>query len=140
MNSGGNSKKRWLKAELHAHCGLDPDDSRFCRYTPEQLISRAAALGYEILAITCHNMDIWTETLAEYADTLGIRLIPGMEVTAEKTRHVLVYNFRTCPEDLDTLKKIRARSRKDTLVIAPHAFFPERMLPPGTSAKKPGRF
>ena len=49
-----------------------------------------------------------------------------MEVTAEKTRHVLVYNFHTRAEDLDTLKKIRARSGKDTLVIAPHAFFPER--------------
>jgi predicted metal-dependent phosphoesterase TrpH len=126
LNSDGNSKQRWLKAELHAHCGLDPDDSRICRYTPEQLIARAATLGYEILAITCHDLDVWTETLSEYAMNLGITLIPGMEVTAEKTRHVLVYNFHTCPEDLNTLKKIRARSGKDTLVIAPHAFFPER--------------
>jgi predicted metal-dependent phosphoesterase TrpH len=124
--SGGISKKRWLKAELHAHCGLDPDDSRICQYTPEQLIARTATLGYEILAITCHNLDVWTETLAEYARNLGITLIPGMEVTAEKSRHVLVYNFHTCPEDLNTLKKIRARSGKNTLVIAPHAFFPER--------------
>ncbi len=126
MNSGGNSRKRWLKAELHAHCSLDPDDSRICRYTPEQLIARAATLGYEILGITCHNLDIWTKRLAEYAGDLGITLIPGMEVTAEKTRHVLVYNFNTCPEDLNTLKKIGARAGKDTLVIAPHAFFPER--------------
>jgi predicted metal-dependent phosphoesterase TrpH len=126
LNSGGNSKKRWLKAELHAHCSLDPDDSRICRYTPEQLIARAATLGYEVLGITCHNLDIWTKKLADYAGNLGITLIPGMEVTAEKTRHVLVYNFNTCPEDLNTLKKIRARSGKDTLVIAPHAFFPER--------------
>ena len=126
MNSGGNSKKHWLKAELHAHCGLDPEDARICRYTPEQLIAGAATLGYEILAVTCHNLDIWTERLAAYAGDLGITLIPGMEVTAEKTRHVLAYNFHARPEDLDTLKKIRARSGKDTLVIAPHAFFPER--------------
>ena len=53
-------------------------------------------------------------------------LIPGMEVTAEKTRHVLVYNFGTCAENLNTLKKIRAFSGEDTLVIAPHAFFPDR--------------
>ena len=92
----------------------------------EQLIDKAATLGYEILAITCHNLDVWTKTLSEYARNLGITLIPGMEVTAEKTRHVLVYNFHAYPEDLNTLKKIRACSGKDTLVIAPHAFFPER--------------
>jgi hypothetical protein len=126
LRSGENSEKRWLKAELHTHCGLDPDDSKMCRYTPEQLISRAAALGYQILAITCHNLDVWTEELSGYARDLGITLIPGMEVTAEKSRHVLVYNFRTCSENLDTLEKIRALSGKDTLVIAPHAFYPSR--------------
>ena len=126
MSSSGKSGKQWLKAELHAHCCLDPDDSRFCRYTPEQLIAGAAGLGYEVLSITCHNLDVWTESLSEYARGLGITLIPGMEVTAEITRHVLVYNFRTGAENLDTLEKIRSRSREDTLVVAPHAFFPGR--------------
>ncbi|HTY64917.1 MAG TPA: PHP-associated domain-containing protein [Acidobacteriota bacterium] len=126
VNHGEDSAKRWLKAEFHAHCSLDPDDFRMCRHTPEQLISRSAALGYEILAITCHNLDIWTEALSAYARSLGITLIPGMEVTAEKSRHILAYNFRTRSENLDTLKKIRARAGEDTLVIAPHAFFPDR--------------
>ncbi len=94
-----------------------------CRYTPEQLISNAARLGYEILAITCHDVDIWTGYLSDYAASRGITLIPGMEVTTEQTRHTLVYNFGAAPEDLNTLAKIRARSREDTLVIAPHAFF-----------------
>jgi predicted metal-dependent phosphoesterase TrpH len=119
-------EKRWLKAELHSHCNLDPTDYRICRHTPEQLISRAAELGYEILAITCHDVDIWTKKLSEYAQNLGITLIPGMEVTAEETRQVLVYNFHTGAENLNTLAKIRTRSRKDTLVIAPHPFYPGR--------------
>jgi predicted metal-dependent phosphoesterase TrpH len=126
LRSTTRSEKRWLKAELHAHCGLDPVDYRICRYTPEELISNAAQNGYQILAITCHNLDIWTERLSEYARNLGITLIPGMEVTAEGTRHVLTYNFREAPRDLNTLDKIRRHSRPDTLVIAPHAFFPER--------------
>jgi predicted metal-dependent phosphoesterase TrpH len=88
------------------------------------LISRAAELGYEALAITCHNKDIWTDSLSEYALNLGITLIPGMEVVVERTKHTLVYNFRTGPENLNTLEKIRRHSRSDTLVIAPHAFFP----------------
>jgi len=118
------SEKRWMKAELHSHCNLDPVDYRSCRYSPEELILRAANLGYEILAITCHNLDIWDEDLASYANGLGITLIPGMEVTAEGTRHTLVYNFGADAADLNTLKKIRARSRDETLVIAPHPFFP----------------
>jgi len=118
------SEKRWMKAELHSHCNLDPIDYRVCQYTPEQLISNAARLGYEVLAITCHDLNVWTKELADYAESLGITLIPGMEVTAERTFHMLVYNFRAEAEELNTFKKIRALSREDTLVIAPHAFFP----------------
>lgn len=124
MSSNINSEKRWLKAELHSHCNLDPADYRICLHSPEQLISSAAKLGYEVLAITCHNVDIWSDSLSDYARSFGITLIPGMEVTAEQTRHILAYNFHTEPENLNTLKKIRGRLREDTLVIAPHAFFP----------------
>ena len=120
------SQKRWMKAELHSHCSIDPIDYRICTYTPEELIQHAARLGYEILAITCHNKDIWTEELSGYARSLGVILIPGMEVTTERTRHTLVYNFGTGSDNLNTLQKIRARSREDTIVIAPHAFFPGR--------------
>jgi predicted metal-dependent phosphoesterase TrpH len=126
LNNEGKSEKRWLKAELHSHCNLDPTDYRICEHTPEQLISKAAELGYEILAITCHDFDIWSEDLSGFAQSLGITLIPGMEVTTEGTRHTLVYNFHTGAENLNTLEKIRARSREDTLVIAPHPFFPGR--------------
>lgn len=118
------SGKRWRKAELHSHCNLDPVDYRICQHTPQELISEAAKLGYEILAITCHDKDIWTEDLADYARELGITLIPGMEVTTEGTRHTLVYNFDADSEDLNTLDKIRSQSREDTLVIAPHPFYP----------------
>ena len=124
MSAESKSGKLWLKAELHTHCSLDPVDYRICRQTPGQLISRAAELGYKVLSLTCHNKDIWTEDLADYARNLGIVLIPGMEVVAERTYHILVYNFHTGPENLNTLDKIRNRSRQDTLVIAPHAFFP----------------
>lgn len=121
---GGNSRASWLKAELHAHCSLDPADYRICPHSPEDLIGRAAERGYRVLALTCHDLDIWTPGLAEYARARGIVLVPGMEVAAEGGRHVLVYNFRTAPQHLDTLAKIRARSGKDTLVIAPHPFYP----------------
>jgi predicted metal-dependent phosphoesterase TrpH len=126
FNNEGKSEKRWLKAELHSHCNLDPIDYEICKHTPEQLISKAAELGYEVLAITCHDVDIWSEGLSDYAQGLGVTLIPGMEVTVEGKRQTLVYNFHTGAENLNTLEKIRARSSEDTLVIAPHPFFPGR--------------
>jgi predicted metal-dependent phosphoesterase TrpH len=124
LNSNPGKDKRWRKAELHTHCNLDPTDYRSCEHSPKQLISRAAELGYEILALTCHDKDIWTRSLSDYARHLGITLIPGMEVAAEGSRHVLVYNFHTGSKNLNTLGKIRNCSREDTLVIAPHAFYP----------------
>jgi predicted metal-dependent phosphoesterase TrpH len=124
LDNNTQSGKRWLKAEMHAHCSLDPVDYRICRFSPEQLIETTAKLGYDVLSITCHNVDIWTEELADYAESLGITLIPGMEVSVEGTRHVLVYNFHGGSENLDSLSKIETRSGQDTLVIAPHPFFP----------------
>lgn len=120
------SEKRWLKAELHAHCNLDPSDHEFCRHTPQELISRAAELGYRVLAITCHNIDVWSEALSGYAKERGVTLIPGMEVTVHGRRHTLVYNFKAYADDLNDISKIRELSRDDTLVVAPHPFFPGR--------------
>jgi predicted metal-dependent phosphoesterase TrpH len=122
MNTGCG--KRWLKADLHTHCNLDPTDYKMIGHSAEQLIQRAAEHGYQVLSITCHGTDIWTRKLADYAQNIGITLIPGMEVYVNRTRHVLVYNFQTNAENLNTLTKIRSRRRDDTLVIAPHPFFP----------------
>jgi predicted metal-dependent phosphoesterase TrpH len=116
--------KRWLKADLHAHCNLDPADYRMIGHSAEQLIRRTAELGYQVLGITCHDTDIWTRDLSNYAQRMGITLLPGMEVYVNRTRHVLAYNFQTNADNLNTLEKIRCRRREDTLVIAPHPFFP----------------
>jgi predicted metal-dependent phosphoesterase TrpH len=126
MSHGMNSKRRWLKAELHAHCNLDPSDHRLCTYSAAELIEEAARLQYEVLAITCHNLDVWTRNLAEYAASLGITLLPGMEVSVDGCRHVLAYNFATGAENLRTFSQIRRLARPDTLVVAPHPYFPTR--------------
>jgi predicted metal-dependent phosphoesterase TrpH len=123
----GTSKKRWLKAEMHSHCSLDPVDYRICSHTPEELVAEAARLGYDVLAITCHDSDVWSRELAAHAAGLGVVLIPGMEVSTEGRRHTLVYNFHTGCENLNTLAKIQARSREDTLVVAAHPYFPGRI-------------
>lgn len=118
--------KRWLKAEMHAHCNLDLRDHGVCRFTPEQLIQKATRHGFEILSITCHDLDVWTHDLSDYARSWGITLISGMEVTVEKKCHVLIYNSGEEPENLNTLEKIRANTSEKTLIVAPHPFYPGR--------------
>jgi predicted metal-dependent phosphoesterase TrpH len=115
---------RWLKAELHSHCNLDPLDYRLCDYGAEDLIRTAANLDYQVLAITCHGHDVWSGQLADYALSFGITLVPGMEVVTRDGKHILAYNFHLSGDELDTLSKMRSRKREDTLVIAPHPYFP----------------
>ncbi len=109
---------------MHAHCNLDPVDFRGLAYSAEELIRAAAGRGFQVLAITCHNLDVWTEELAAYAAGFGITLIPGMEVSVEGRHHTLVYNFKTAADNLNSLAKIHSLSRTDTLVVAPHPYFP----------------
>jgi len=116
--------ERWLKAELHAHCNLDPEDYKIVEHSPEALIEAAARLGYSVLAITCHNLDVWDGRLDDYARGLGITLIPGMEITVEGKYHTLAYNFGACAEQINTFEKLRRLRREETAVIAPHPFFP----------------
>jgi predicted metal-dependent phosphoesterase TrpH len=113
-----------MKAELHAHCNLDPVDHRIVPYSAEELIKRAARLQYQVLAITCHDLDVWSEDLADFAASLGITLIPGMEVNVHGRHHTLVYNFGAGAESLRTFKQIRDLKRPDTLVVAPHPYYP----------------
>jgi len=57
-----------------------------------------------------------------YAKERGILLIPGMEMTVQR-RHVLVLNpssHKACSDFL-SLSKLR---RPETLIIAPHPYFP----------------
>jgi predicted metal-dependent phosphoesterase TrpH len=111
-----------LKVDLHIHTGDDPLDR--IPYSTLELIDRAAALGYDALAITLHDLQLDTEPLAAYAAVRGITLIPGIERTIEG-RHVLLLNFSRRAEAVDSFADLaRLKAREHGLVIAPHAFFP----------------
>jgi len=75
-----------LKVELHTHTADDPVDR--IPHTTVELIDRAAALGYDALAITLHERQLDLQRFAPYAAELGLVLIPGVERTIEG-RHVL---------------------------------------------------
>lgn len=127
-----------LKVELHAHTSDDPVDR--IPHSTIDLIDRAAALGYDALAITLHERQLDIRQLTPYAADHGIVLIPGIERTVEG-RHVLLLNFESGTEDVQTFSDI-ARLKLDQagLVIAPHPFFPTSQCLRGCMNRHAGLF
>ena len=112
-----------LKVELHTHTADDPVDR--IPHTTLELIDRAAALGYDAIAITLHERQLDLQRFAPYAADRGLVLIPGVERTIEG-RHVLLLNFTSGAEDVQSFSDLaRLKSSLSRgLVIAPHPFFP----------------
>jgi hypothetical protein len=113
-------KPRPLKSDLHLHTAEDPLDR--IRYSSKDLISKAADEGFDVISITNHHKMTFNQDLFSYARERGILLIPGVELTI-KRRHVLVLNpppFKAC-SDFPSLSRLR---RPETLIIAPHPYFP----------------
>ncbi len=111
-----------LKVELHAHTADDPIDR--IPYSTLQLIDRAAALGYDALAITLHERQLDLGRFTAYAAERGLTLIPGVERTIED-KHVLLLNFRRGADQVRTFADLaRLKAREPGLVVAPHPFFP----------------
>jgi predicted metal-dependent phosphoesterase TrpH len=113
-------RSRPLKADLHLHTAEDPLDH--VRYTAKELIAKAAEDGFDVISITNHNRVTFNQDLASYARERGILLIPGVEMTIRR-RHVLVLNpppHKTC-SDFFSLSKL---CRFETLIVAPHPYFP----------------
>ena len=109
-----------LKADLHLHTAEDPLDR--IRYTAKELISKAADESFDVISITNHHQMTFNQDLLSYARERGILLIPGIEMTIQR-RHVLVLNpppHKKC-SDFFSLSKLR---RPETLIIAPHPYFP----------------
>ncbi|MBI2371311.1 MAG: PHP domain-containing protein [Deltaproteobacteria bacterium] len=111
-----------LKADFHLHTSEDPRDR--VRYSARELIDRAAAEGYQVLAITCHDAVVYDEPLRAYAAARGIVLIPGVEATIQGCHVVLLnmpgYRAGTFP----SLAALREHKPDGVVAIAAHPFFP----------------
>jgi predicted metal-dependent phosphoesterase TrpH len=113
-----------LKVDLHLHTGEDPVDR--ISHTATDLVDRAVTLGFDALAITLHDSQFSDARVFDYARERGIVLVPGVESTIEG-KHVLLLNFPGEVESARTFDDVaRLKARTDGLVIAPHAWFPER--------------
>lgn len=112
-----------LRADLHHHINTDPVDGWFVTHSAGELIDRAAAVGLNVLAITCHESIPYDDDAIRYARQRGIVLLRGMEATVEGC-HVLLLNFRDFPPGVCSIAEVAERKTPGALVIAPHPFYP----------------
>jgi predicted metal-dependent phosphoesterase TrpH len=114
----------WIKLDLHTHTLDDPRDS--LDYSAHQLLERAKALGFAVLAITLHDAVFDRAEVFADAAEMGILLIPAAELRILGA-DVILLNV-TADEivdirDFDDLQKLRARRGDSLFTIVPHPFY-----------------
>jgi predicted metal-dependent phosphoesterase TrpH len=113
-----------LRMELHSHTDFDPQD--WIAHSAEDLIEECARQKIDVLAITCHRAQQWSEKLVEFAQSRDVLLIPAVEASIEG-KDVLIYGLERFehPMTFEMLRALR-RDNPDILTIAPHPFYPAR--------------
>ncbi len=112
-----------LKVDLHTHTSEDPLD--VVDYSAFQLIDKACKLEYDAIAITNHDSVTDTPEILDYAKRKGLLLLPGMEATLSQ-RHIVIINpaIKQNPKG-STIEDLHDMITTESLVIAPHPFFPQ---------------
>ena len=112
-----------LKCNIHFHTADDPQD-RFITYTFAEGIMKAAELGFEVIALTCHNKFINLPTYHNLALKHNILLIAGVEKTIEG-RHVVILNPDETIKNVSNFDDLITykNSRPEIFILAPHPFF-----------------
>jgi predicted metal-dependent phosphoesterase TrpH len=114
----------WIKIDLHIHTLDDPKDA--VDFSAHQLLERARALGFRVLAITLHDAVFDRKEVFADAAELGILLIPAAEVRLLGA-DVIMLNV-TAEEvaelrNFDDLRRLRSRRGHSIYTIAPHPFY-----------------
>src|SRR5256885_14799957 len=89
----------WTKTDLHIHTLDDPKD--VVDYSAHELLERARALGFRVLAITLHDAVFDREEVFADAATMGILLIPAAEMRLEGADIILL---NVAPEEIESLR------------------------------------
>ncbi len=83
--------------------------------TPSALVARAAAAGITVLSVTDHDTTAGLDEARAAAETAGLTLVPGIEITAiEQARDVHVLGYFIDPRSA-ALAAFLARQRADRL-------------------------
>src|SRR6266496_2450472 len=124
MSTITSEDQEWIKIDLHIHTLDDPKDA--VDYSAHQLLERARALGFRVLAITLHDAVFNRPEVFTDAEAMGILLIPAAEMRLHGA-DVIVLNVSTEEmadlKSFDDLRRLRARRGDSIFTIAPHPFY-----------------
>jgi predicted metal-dependent phosphoesterase TrpH len=116
--------EEWIKIDLHIHTLDDPKDA--VDYSAHQLLSRARALGFRVLAITLHDAVFNRPEVFADAAAMGILLIPAAEMRLHGA-DVIVLNVSAEEiaelKSFDDLRRLREQRGDSIFTIAPHPFY-----------------
>jgi predicted metal-dependent phosphoesterase TrpH len=124
MSTNTSKNAEWIKIDLHIHTLDDPKDA--VDYSAHQLLERARALGFRVLAITLHDAVFDRQEVFADAAAMGILLIPAAEMRLHGA-DVIVLNVSAEEmaqlESFDDLRQLRTRRGSSIFTIAPHPFY-----------------
>jgi predicted metal-dependent phosphoesterase TrpH len=114
----------WIKIDLHIHTLDDPKD--VIDYSAHQLLDRARALGFGVLAITLHDAVFDRREVFADAAAMGILLIPAAEVRLQGA-DVIALNVTASEvaglKTFEDLRRLRGCRSDSIFTIAPHPFY-----------------
>ena len=114
----------WIKIDLHIHTLDDPKDA--VDFSAHQLLERARALGFRVLAITLHDAVFDRKEVFADAAAMGILLISAAEVRLLGA-DVIVLNVTAeeiaALKSFNDLRALRARRGDSIFMMAPHPFY-----------------
>lgn len=76
-----------LKYDFHIHSVLSPCGD--AEMTPNNIVNMSKILGLDIIAISDHNTIGNAKAVIEAGERIGLKVLPGMEVTTEEEVHIL---------------------------------------------------
>lgn len=100
-----------FRADLHCHSTCSDGTE-----TPEQLVTHAKEIGLSGLSITDHDCINAYHLALPVAQSLGIRLIPGVEFSSSfygKSIHILGYNYSPESSAVQKLCEMHETRRKE---------------------------
>src|SRR5438045_5967277 len=100
------NEKDWIKIDLHIHTLDDPKDA--VDFSAHQLLERARALGFRVLAITLHDAVFDRAEVFADAASMGILIIPAAEVRLEGADVILLNVTAREIESLRSLDDLQA--------------------------------
>src|SRR4029450_6893440 len=124
MSTSTSGDEEWIKIGPHIHTLDDPKDA--VDYSAHQLLERARALGFRVLAITLHDAVFDRPEVFADAAAMGILLLPAAEVRLCGA-DVIILNVTnqeiTELRNFDDLRELRAQRGGSIFTIAPHPFY-----------------